>query len=136
MRASQLVLPGATVALLAVILTACGSSTTVDATEFRSCVERDLGTFARPAQHFRTSEDAVAFGLSSRELDGSVSSVEAGGPDAFVYDSGDAASKGASEAEAAGLKVGGEDNVLWVSSLEPISGEFAAALRNCVREAS
>ena len=136
MKASQLILAGAAVALLAAILAACGSSAAVDATKFRSCVERDLGTYPRPVNRFPTSEDAVSFGLSSRELDGGRSSLLAGGPDAFVYDSTGAVDYGAKEAEAAGLKVGGEQNVIWVSSREPLSGEYACTLGNCVREAS
>lgn len=125
------------VALLAVLLVACGGEeSTVDAAEFRGCVERDLGTYPRPVNHFPSSEDAVSFGLSSKKLDGGRSSLLAGGPDAFVYDSADAASGGADEATAAGLTVDGDENVIWVSSREALSSEFAAALRNCVREAS
>lgn len=136
MKASSL-LAGVATVLMVAVLAACGSEgPAVDATAFRSCVERDLGTYPRPANHFPTSEDAVSFGLSSRKLDGSRSSLLAGSPDAFVYDSTSAATEGSSEAEAAGLKVGGEENVIWVSSRQALAGEFAASLRNCVREAS
>ncbi|MGV1047547.1 MAG: hypothetical protein ACOYD4_03350 [Solirubrobacterales bacterium] len=137
MRVPPLILAGVATAVLALVLGACGGGeTTADATKFRECAERDLGTFPRPINHFPTSEDAVSFGLSSRKLDGGSASLNAGGPDAFVYDSASAADDGTKEAEAAGLFVGGEENVIWVSSEEPLAGEFASALHNCVLEAS
>lgn len=131
-----------------VFLTGCsgGSSSTTaagpvaDAGRFRSCVERELGTYPTPGPHFLAKTNPLTgFGVTGSTLGEAGASVSLlhGNPDAFVWETAEEAEVAGKEAEKAEPKVIviTDGNVAWDSE-GALPANWEERLHNCVGQST